>query len=103
MLHRGMLSDTRGGGGGVLAPPTKSDKSSSGEKQNSVKGPENGGQFWVTPLPIISKRLLKKFLLAYIQNGPCFQGRKMALSDTNDHHFFYDDIEAAREEDEVVV
>ena len=63
----------------------------------------------VNPPPIRSKRLLiacLNFLLAYIQNiqnTPCFHCRKMALPDINDPLFFYDDIAAAREEDEVVV
>ena len=53
--------------------------------------------------PLVYIFLLPEFLLAYMRNTPCFHGRKMALPDTNDPHFFYDDIAAARKEDEVVV
>ena len=60
------------------------------------------------PPPIISKRLLLFirlliiFACLYLEH-PLFPRRKMALLDTNDPHFFYDDIAAAREEDEAVV
>ena len=60
------------------------------------------------PPPIISKRLLTfirlliVFACLYLEH-PLFPRKKMALLDTNDPHFFYDDIAAAREEDEAVV
>ena len=42
--------------------------------------------------------LAYNFLLSYIRNTPCFHCRKMALPDTNDPHFFHDDIAAVHEE-----
>ena len=60
------------------------------------------------PPQIISKRLLIFirlliiFACLYLEH-PLFPRKKMALLDTNDPHFFYDDIAAAREEDEAVV
>ena len=53
------------------------------------------------PSPVVIERLY--FRLAYIRNTACIHCRKMALPDTNDPHFFYHEIAADREEDEVVV
>ena len=51
---------------------------------------------------LIFIRLLTIFACLYLEH-PLFPRRKMALLDTNDPHFFNDDIPAAREEDEAVV
>ena len=65
------------------------------------------GEGVLNPPPIISKRLLIFirlliiFACLYLEH-PLFPRRKMALLDTNDPHLFYDDIAAAREEDEAV-
>ena len=58
--------------------------------------------WWVRvspPPPITSKSLLIYFLVC-LYSEHC---RKMAPLDTNDPHFIYDDIVAARKEDEVVI
>ena len=59
------------------------------------------------PPPDYKQALAYIYSLAYnfcllIFGTPLFPRKKMALLDTNDPHLFYDDIAAAREEDEAV-